>query len=161
ALPAVAEAELGGRRRAHGVAELAEEERLPERRGELAVVLREVHRVERREAGRWRKGHPVVPVLVVPLVRAEEVQPVPDDGAADAGAAQVAFVGRLLEPGGIGRLVRQLEGVERHRASALEGEERVPLPGIAARLGRGRDQRARRLDRKGTRLNSSHVRISY
>src|SRR5690606_29146303 len=66
-------------------------------------------------------------------------------GAADAGAAQVAFVGRLLEPGGIGRLVRQLEGVERHRASALEGEERVPLPGIAARLGRGRDQRARRL----------------
>src|SRR5690606_42129294 len=33
ALPAVAEAELGGRRRAHGVAELAEEERLPERRG--------------------------------------------------------------------------------------------------------------------------------
>src|SRR5207253_1259255 len=84
-LMAVTEAELGGLLVADIVRELAEEKVFTERRYEAAVVLTEIDRIQSGKSGRKRPDvHRICPVLIIPLVRPEKVNPVLDDRTTDA-----------------------------------------------------------------------------
>ncbi len=138
-----ADAQLRRRMRVHRVVQLAEEHRLAERRCKVAVVLREVDGVQRGEcAGRWQAArcveeNKIRAVLIVPLVRSEEEQPVPLDRATDAQRRERPRVIGLCEADR-----RALEGVQRDQALVLVTEQYVAGPIVRARPGRRGDDRA-------------------
>ena len=131
----VVEAELSGRLLVDGVGELAEQERLAERRRKVAVVLREVHGIDSCESGGRRDVHTVRPVLIVPLVRPEEEESVAHDGATRAESRDVAGEVRLLKRW-VPALPIELEGVERNEILVLVTEEHVARPVVATRTRR-------------------------
>ena len=121
----MADAHLGVRIFVDRVAHLSEEQRLTERGGEIAVVLSEVHCVERCACRRYREVHAVRAVLVVAFVRSEEMHLVLHDRAADADGCQSALVVRLAESREIVGFVAALKAVERDHAFVLISEERI------------------------------------
>ncbi len=148
------QAELRGRVLAHGIVQLAEQQRLPEGGYKAPGVLRERDRIEGREARGLRDGDLVVAVLIVPLVGAEEEQPVLDQRAADTEAEQRPRVIGLLEgrgdalnPGDTVRRVfgDELERVQGQQILVLVAEEHIPRPDTSTRSRTRRDDGARGL----------------
>ena len=68
----------------NGVGQFAEQQVFTERRGEVAIVLRQVDSVELRIASRRLNGDTAGAVLVVPLIRSKKEQPVTLDWSSDA-----------------------------------------------------------------------------